>query len=87
MMADLTPEYLKGLILGIPQVGKGVWITLLGYTVLRKEKSPTKTRERMYPGKNVSWRESELYIYGQESHSNLLTIASCGSCPPSILKV
>ena len=29
---------------------------------IKKEKSPTKTLERMYPGKNVSGRESVLYI-------------------------
>ena len=34
-----------------------------GYTVLKKEKRPTKTRERKYPGKNVPGRESGLYIW------------------------
>ena len=62
-MGEVTPEYLKGLILGTRQVGKGARILYWGYRVLKKEKSPTKTRERMYPGKNVSGRESGLYIW------------------------
>ena len=56
--------YLKGLILGTPQVAKRGSESFTGVimTVLKKEKSPTKTRERMYPVKNVSRRESGLYI-------------------------
>ena len=62
-MGEMTPAYLKGLILGTPQVGKGLGILYWGYTVLKKEKCPTKTREKMYLGKNVSGRESGLYIW------------------------
>ena len=51
-MGELTPEYLKGLILGTPQVGEGARNPLLGlYSI--------KEREESYkdPGENVSGKE------------------------------
>ena len=58
LVGELTPEYLKGLILGTPQVGKGAWNHLLGlYGIKEREES------NIDPGENVSGRESGLYIW------------------------
>ena len=77
LVGELTPEYLKGLILGTPQVGKGARNPLLGLYGIKErvQQRPGREyiRERTYPGENQD------YIYGHESHSNLLTIASWGS--------
>ena len=65
-MGELTSEYLEGLILGTPQVGKGAWNLILGLYGI-KEREETKTRKRMYPEKNVSGRESVLYIWSRKA--------------------
>ena len=78
LVGELTPECLKGLILGTQRVGKGAQNPLLGlYGIKEREVQhrPRRecTRERTYLGENQD------YIYGHESHSTLLTIASWGS--------
>ena len=61
-MGALTPEYLKGLILGTPQVGKGTRNPLLGlYGIKERQES------NIDPGENVSGRESGLYIWPQKA--------------------
>ena len=51
-MGELTPEYLKELILGTPQVGKGARNPLLGlYGIKEREES------NIDPGENVSGKE------------------------------
>ena len=65
-LGEELPLCLKGSILGTPEIGKGAWLSFPG--VIRKkerEKRRYLTRERMYPGENVSGRESGLYIYGR----------------------
>ena len=52
LVGELTPEYLKGLILGTPQVGKGALNPLLGlYGIKEREES------NIDPGENVSGKE------------------------------
>ena len=79
LVGELTPEYLKGLILGTPQVGKGARNPLLGlYGIKEREESNIDPGEKV-SGKRTYPGENQVYIYGHESHSNLLTIASWGS--------
>ena len=61
LVGELTPEYLKGLILGTPQVGKGARNPLLRLYGIKEREESKKNPERMYAGKNVSGRESGLY--------------------------
>ena len=51
-MGELTPEYLKGLILETPQVGKGARNPLLGLYVIKEREESNKD-----PGENVSGKE------------------------------
>ena len=48
----MTPEYLKGLILGTPQVGKGARNSLLGLYGIKEREESNKD-----PGDNVSGKE------------------------------
>ena len=48
----MTPEYLKGLILGTPQVGKGARNPLLGLYGIKEIEESNKD-----PGENVSGKE------------------------------
>ena len=58
LVGELTPEYLKGLILGTPQVGEGAQNPLLGLYGIKEREESNKD-----PGRNVSGRESGLYIW------------------------
>ena len=50
LVGELSPEYLKGVILGTPQVRKGALNPLLGLSVLKKESNTD-------PGENVTGKE------------------------------
>ena len=52
LVGELTPEYLKGLILGTPQVGKGARNPLLGLYGIKEREESNKD-----PGENVSGKE------------------------------
>ena len=52
LVGELTPEYLKGLILGTPQVGKGAQNPLLGLYGIKDREESNKD-----PGENVSGKE------------------------------
>ena len=78
-MGKLTSEYLKGLILGTPQVGKGARNPLLGLYGIKEREESNKDPGENISGKERSRGENQDYIYGHESHSNLLTIALWGS--------
>ena len=87
-MGALTPEYLKRVILGTPQVGKGARNPLLGlYGIKEREESNIDHRpgreciqERTYPGAN------QHYIYGHESHSKPTYHCLVGELTPEYLK-
>ena len=55
-MGVLTPEDLKGLILGTPQVGKGARNPLLGLYGI-KEREESNISKKINPGENVSGKE------------------------------
>ena len=74
-------ECLKGIILGISEVRKGAWHSLLGLYGINKRGETIKD-----PGKNVSGRESGLYICSDEIDSNMSTITWWGRYPLSVLK-
>ena len=65
-LGEEFPLCFKGSILGTPEIGKGAWLSFPG-VIQKKEREKRRylTRERMYPGENVSGRESGLYIYGR----------------------
>ena len=63
LVGELTPEYLKGLILGTQQVGKGDRNPLLGLYVIKEREESNKDPGENVSGKNVSGRESGLYIW------------------------
>ena len=71
-MGELTPEYLKGLMLGTPQVGKGARNPLLGLYGIKErvQNRPGRecTRERTYPGENQD------YIYCHDPRYGALTL-------------
>ena len=52
LVGELTPEYLKGLILATPQVGKGAQNPLLGLYGIKEREESNKD-----PGENVSGKE------------------------------
>ena len=52
LVGELTPDYLKGLILGTPQVGKGARNPLLGLYGIKEREESNKD-----PGENVSGKE------------------------------
>ena len=55
LVGELTLEYLKGLILGSPQVRKGARSPLLGLYVIKE-----REESNMDPGENVSGKERIL---------------------------
>ena len=75
LVGELTPEYLKGLIFGTPQVGKGARNPLLGlYGIKEREESNIDRCE------NVSGKESGLYIWPRPSvQSPYSNISKCGN--------
>ena len=74
-------ECLKGIILGISEIRKEAWHSLLGLYGINKREETIKD-----PGKNVSERESGLYICSDEIDSNMPTITWWGRYPLSVLK-
>ena len=61
-MGELTPEYLKGLILETPQVGKGARNPLLGLYGIKEREESNKDPGENVSGKERIRRESGLYI-------------------------
>ena len=62
-MGELTPEYLKGLILGTPQVGKGAQNPLLGlYCIKEREESHKDPAENVSGKKRIRERIRTIYM-------------------------
>ena len=82
----VIPEYLKGLILGTPQVGKGARNPLLGlYSIKEREESNKDL------GENVSGKESireriRTINMATKAIPTYLPLAFGGVDPPRILK-
>ena len=61
-MGELTPEYLKGIILGIPKVGKGSRNPLLGsYGIKEREETNKDPRENESEKERIRERIRTIY--------------------------
>ena len=63
LVGELTPEYLKGLILGTPQIGKGDRHPLLGlYGIKERKESNIDPAENVSGVERIQERISTIYM-------------------------